>query len=46
MLVNIRGKYVLPEKGFLEKAGTMKRFEYLLLGKELKIQLQRNSIKN
>ena len=28
-------KYVLPEKGLVEKAATMKRFEYSPLGKEL-----------
>ena len=33
MLVNIN---VLPEKGLLEKAATMKRFEYQPLGSELK----------
>ena len=33
MLVN---KNVLPEKGLLEKAATMKRFEYQPLGSELK----------
>ena len=31
-------KDILPEKDFLEKAATMERFEYLLLGKELKAQ--------
>ena len=30
--------YVLPEKDLLEKAATIKRFEYSLLGKELKAQ--------
>ena len=30
------GKDVLPEKNLLEKATTMKRFEYYLLGTELK----------
>ena len=30
------GKDVLPEEKLLEKPATMKRFEYLLLGKELK----------
>ena len=30
--------YVLPEKGLLERVVTIKRFEYLLLGKELKAQ--------
>ena len=30
------GKDVLPEKNLLDKAATMKRFEYLPLGKELK----------
>ena len=34
----LTGKYVLPEKDFLEKAATMKRFEYLPLDKELKSQ--------
>ena len=32
------GKDVLPEKELLEQAGTMKRFEYSLLHKELKAQ--------
>ena len=32
------GKDVLPEKDLLEKAAALKRFEYLLLGKELKKQ--------
>ena len=31
-------KDVLPEKDLLEKAATMKRFEYLSLGKELKTE--------
>ena len=31
-------KYVLPEKYFLEKAATMKRFEYSPLCKELKAE--------
>ena len=31
-------KDVLPEKDLLEKAATIKRFEYLLLGKEVKAQ--------
>ena len=31
-------KDVLSEKIFLEKAATMKRFEYSPLGKELKVQ--------
>ena len=34
----LTGNDVLPEKDLLEKAATMKRFEYLLLGKELKAQ--------
>ena len=34
----LTGKVVLPEKDLLEKAATMKRFEYLLLGSELKKQ--------
>ena len=34
----LTGKDVFPEKGLLEKAATMKRFEYFLLGKELKKQ--------
>ena len=29
---------VLPEKDLLEKAATIKRFEYLALGSELKTQ--------
>ena len=32
------GKDVLPEKDLLEKASTMKRFEYSPLGKEIKTQ--------
>ena len=32
----LMGKVVLPEKDLLEKAATMKRFEYSPLGKELK----------
>ena len=32
-------KDVLPEKELLEKAATMKRFEYLPLGKELKAHI-------
>ena len=42
------GKDVLPEKYLLEKAATMKRFEYSPLGKELKEQtdIARNNIKN
>ena len=32
------GKDVLPEKGFLEKAATIKRFDHPLLGNELKKQ--------
>ena len=44
----LTGKDVLPEKVLLEKAATLKRFEYSPLGKELKAQtdLQRNSIKD
>ena len=42
MLVNMNlfltGKNVLTEKDLLEKAATMKRFEYSPLGKELKVQ--------
>ena len=34
----LTGKDVLPEKDFLEKAATMKIFEYSPLGKELKKQ--------
>ena len=34
----LTGKDVLPEKYLLEKAVTMKRFEYFLSGKELKAQ--------
>ena len=40
---------VLSEKDLLEKAATIKRFEYSPLGKELKkhkLTLQRNSMKN
>ena len=41
-------KYVLPEKNLLEKAATMKWFEYSPLGKELKAQtdIAKSSIKN
>ena len=31
-------KDVLPEKEFVEKAAALPRFEYFLLGKELKAQ--------
>ena len=34
----LTGKHVLPEKDWLEKAATLKRFEYLPLDKELKNQ--------
>ena len=34
----LTGKDVLPEKDLLEKAATMKRYEYSLLGKEVKAQ--------
>ena len=34
----LAGKVVLPEKDLLEKAATLKRFEYSLLGKKLKPQ--------
>ena len=34
----LTGKDVLPDKELLEEAGTMKRFEYSLLHKELKAQ--------
>ena len=34
----LTGKDILPEKDLLEKAATMKRFQYSLLGKELKAQ--------
>ena len=34
----LTGKDVLPKKDLLEKAATMKRFEYSPLGKELKAQ--------
>ena len=34
----LTGKDVLPEKDLLEKAAAIKRFEYSLLGKELKVQ--------
>ena len=34
----LTGKDVLPEKDLLEKAVTIKRFEYLPLGSELKTQ--------
>ena len=35
---SLTGKYILPEKGLLEKAATIERFEYSFLGKELKAQ--------
>ena len=34
------GEDVLPEKDLLEKAATIKRFEYLMLGSELKKQTE------
>ena len=36
------------KKDFLEKAATMKKFQYFRLGKELKVQtdIAKNSIKN
>ena len=34
----LTGKNILPEKGVLEKAATMKRFEYSPSGKEIKAQ--------
>ena len=34
----LTGKDVLPGKDLLKKAAMMKRFEYLLLSKELKVQ--------
>ena len=34
----LTGKDVLPEKDFLEKAATIKTFEYSALGSELKKQ--------
>ena len=34
----LTGKNVLHEKDLLEKAGAIKRFEYSLLGKELKLE--------
>ena len=34
----LTGKDVIPEKDLIEKAATMKIFEYLHLGKELKAQ--------
>ena len=34
----LTGKGVLTEKNLLEKAATMKRFEYLPIGKKLKAQ--------
>ena len=34
----LKGKNILPEKGLLEKAATIKRFEYSLLGKEFQAQ--------
>ena len=35
----LTGKVVLPKNDLLEKAATMKRFEYSPLGKELKAQI-------
>ena len=43
-LVVLTGKDVLPEKDLLEKATTMKRFEYSLLGKELKAQTDKETV--
>ena len=34
----LTGKDILPEKDLLEKTATVKRFEYSILGKELKAQ--------
>ena len=34
----LTGRDVLTEKGLLEKVAALKRFEYLPLGKELKVQ--------
>ena len=44
----LTGKDVSPEKDFLGKAATMERFEYSLLGKELKSEtdIAKNIIKN
>ena len=33
----LTSKYVLPQKYFLEKAATIKRFEHLSLGSEFKM---------
>ena len=35
---SLTGEDVLPKEKLLEKAATVKRFEYSLLGKELKAQ--------
>ena len=35
----LTSKYVLPEKYLVEKAASLKRLEYSLLGKELKSQI-------
>ena len=44
----LTGQDILPEKEFLEKVGTMKRFEYSPLGKELTAQtdIAKNQYKN
>ena len=34
----VTSKYFLPEKGLLEKAAAIKRFQYSLLGEQLKNQ--------
>ena len=40
------GKDVLPENNMLEKAVTMKRFEYLGLGKEFKGKIEITKLQN
>ena len=44
----LTGKDVLPEKGLLEKAATIKKSEYLSLGRELikKTYIAKNNIKD
>ena len=49
MLVNLNfwtGKVVLPENELLEKATTIKRFEYSPLGKELDLKRKNQHLRN
>ena len=44
----LTGENILPEKRLLEKAGTIKRFEYSPVGNELKnkLKFQENNIED